>query len=79
MSNRKHVTVDEAWFAVACPACPLAQKNPLASWQSGVQNNGGILHAADSRPRATILSLLRKLQMSLLLLGVLAAVSGYLV
>jgi hypothetical protein len=74
ISNRKHVALDEA--VVDFPSSSLAQKKPLAFWQSAVQNSGGMPNVVDIRPRDTISSLLRKLQKSLPSSGVLGAVSG---
>jgi hypothetical protein len=76
MRNRKHVAMGEPWLFADGSAFSLAQKKPLASWQSAVQKRGGMPNVVDSRPREAISSLLRKLQTSLLLSGMLTAAYG---
>jgi hypothetical protein len=76
MRNRKYVAFGGAWFDAAWLASSLAQKKPLACWQSPVQKRGGMPNVSESRPLETISSLLRKLQMTLPLSGVLTAAYG---
>jgi hypothetical protein len=70
------VALDETVVDFPCSSS-LAQKKPLAFWQSAVQKSGGMLNLVDSRPPETISSRLRKLETSLPSSGVLASVSGW--